>query len=54
MRVLGIDPGSNFMGLGCVEAHGNAFTWIGHRVVRVAHGTERTLSDRFKSIHDAV
>lgn len=54
MRVLGIDPGSNFMGLGCVEGKGNSFAWIGHRVVRVAHGTERTLSDRFKSIYDAV
>ena len=54
MRVLGIDPGSNFMGLGCVEARGNSFTWIGHRVVRVAPGKERAIHDRFRSIHEAL
>jgi crossover junction endodeoxyribonuclease RuvC len=51
MRVLGIDPGSNFLGLGCVEANGSTFTWVGHRLLRVNPGREQTLSQRLKLIH---
>jgi crossover junction endodeoxyribonuclease RuvC len=54
MRVLGIDPGSNFMGLGCVEAKGNAFTWIGHKVVRVCEGKDISLAARLRAIHSGV
>lgn len=35
MRVLGIDPGSNFMGLGCVEARGSKLVCVGHAVIRI-------------------
>src|SRR4051812_8191723 len=35
MRVLGIDPGSNFMGLGCVESQGSKLVCIGHAVIKV-------------------
>lgn len=52
MRVLGIDPGSNYMGLACVEAHGNSLRWIGHRVVRVVG--DREIAPRLKLIHEAV
>jgi len=54
MRVLGIDPGSNFLGLGCVEAKGNSFTWIGHQVVRVREGKDISLSARLRAIHAGV
>lgn len=53
MRVLGIDPGSQFMGLACVEARGNSFQWIGHEVVKVtAQGAE--LVSRLREIGLAV
>jgi len=51
MRVLGIDPGSNFLGLGCVEAKGNSFTWIGHTVVKVSEGSDISLPARLRAIH---
>lgn len=53
MRVIGIDPGSQYLGLGCVEAKGNSFQWIGHRVVKVVKDTN-DLSDRLKRIVLAV
>ncbi len=34
MRVLGIDPGSRFLGFGVVELRGNASAYAGHGVVR--------------------
>ena len=52
MRVLGIDPGSNFMGLACVEARGSSFHWIGHRVVKVQG--EKAMAPRLRLIHEAV
>jgi crossover junction endodeoxyribonuclease RuvC len=52
MRVLGIDPGSNYMGLACVEARGSAMHWIGHRVVKVLG--EKAMAPRLKTIHEAV
>lgn len=54
MRVLGIDPGSNYLGLGCVEAKGNAFSWIGHKVVRVNVGGSVPHDQRLKTIYLAV
>lgn len=54
MRVLGIDPGSNFLGLACVEAKGNSFTWIGHKVVKVAEGKDISLSAKLRAIHAGV
>jgi crossover junction endodeoxyribonuclease RuvC len=52
MRVLGIDPGSNFLGLGCVEARGSSFQWVGHILVRVNKGGEQPLHARLKTIHE--
>lgn len=54
MRVLGIDPGSNYLGLACVEAKGNSFTWIGHRVIKVAEGSDISLSAKLRAIHAGV
>lgn len=53
MRVLGIDPGSQFLGLGCVEAKGNSYQWIGHRVAKVVK-EPKDISDRLKRIVGAV
>lgn len=52
MRVLGIDPGSNFLGLGCVEASGSSFRWVGHLLVRVNPGKDQPLHSRLKIIHE--
>jgi crossover junction endodeoxyribonuclease RuvC len=54
MRVLGIDPGSNFLGLGCVEARGNALLWIGHAVVKVSEGRDESLEAKLRAIHRGV
>lgn len=42
------------MGLGCVEVNGTSFTWIGHRVVRVAPGKDRSLALILREIHVAI
>lgn len=52
MRVLGIDPGSNFLGLGCVEAQGSSFLWVGHQLVKVNPGGGVSLSSRLKIINE--
>lgn len=54
MRVMGIDPGSNFLGLGCVEAKGNSFSWIGHKVIRLNSGGTVPHELRLKSIYENV
>lgn len=54
MRVLGIDPGSNFLGLGCVEAKGSTFTWIGHQLVRVNPKGDTPLHTRLRTIHEGL
>ncbi len=54
MRVLGIDPGSNFLGLGCVEAKSSSLTWIGHEVVRVREGKDVSLAARLRAIYAGV
>lgn len=52
MRVLGIDPGSQYMGLGCVEARGNSFSWIGHEVAHVKDSKD--ISEKISAIFQAV
>lgn len=42
------------MGLGCVEANGNSFHWIGHVLVKVNPGGEQSLSSRLKTIHEGL
>lgn len=54
MRILGIDPGSQYLGLGCVEARGRSFVWIGHRVVNVTARGEKSLESRLRLIHSGV
>lgn len=54
MRVLGIDPGSNFLGLGCVEARGSSFHWIGHRLLKVNPGGSQPLHERLRLIHEGL
>lgn len=54
MRVLGIDPGSNYMGLACVEARGTSVQWIGHRVIKVLDKNDKAIAPRLKTIHLAV
>lgn len=54
MRILGIDPGSNFMGLGCVETHGSRLLCIGHSVIKVSAGGEKDLATRMRTIYLAV
>lgn len=53
MRVLGIDPGSNFLGLGCVEARGRELVWVGHTVVKVS-AKNSSLESRLRAIHGGV
>jgi len=54
MRILGIDPGSRFLGLGCVEAKGSSFLWIGHCVEKIVISDTGDISDRLKQIVHAV
>jgi crossover junction endodeoxyribonuclease RuvC len=37
-----------------VEANGSTFTWVGHRLLRVNPGGERSLSYRLKAIHEGL
>ncbi len=48
MRVLGIDPGSRYLGYGIVEEHRGKFSHVGHGVVRAGDGP---LAERLKTIH---
>lgn len=50
---MGIDPGSNFMGLGCVEIRGNTLVCIGHTVIHASAGADRW-PERLKAIFEAV
>jgi crossover junction endodeoxyribonuclease RuvC len=54
VRVLGIDPGSNFLGLGCVEAKGSICTWVGHKLLHVNPGGDQPLHARLKTIHEGL
>jgi crossover junction endodeoxyribonuclease RuvC len=48
VRVLGIDPGSRYLGFGVVERHGSQFTHVGHGVVRA--DPKAPLADRLSQI----
>lgn len=54
MRIFGIDPGSNYLGLGCVDVRGNSITCVGHAVVHVSDATEGHWPIRLKNIFQAV
>src|SRR3989338_11644967 len=53
-RILGIDPGSQWMGLGCVEKRGGRLVCIGHRLVVVKTQKEQSWSDRLRAVYVAV
>jgi crossover junction endodeoxyribonuclease RuvC len=48
LRVLGIDPGSRYLGYGVVEQRGRALVHVGHGVVKA--GSEAPLEQRLKII----
>jgi crossover junction endodeoxyribonuclease RuvC len=53
MRVMGIDPGSQFMGLGCVEQQGSRYHCVGHETITVK-GKDSTWVERIETIFLAV
>ncbi len=54
MRVLGIDPGSQFMGLGCVDRDGNQIKFVGHELVKVKPSKDDSISVRMQRVYAAV
>ncbi len=52
MRVLGIDPGSRFMGYGVVEERRGRLIHVGHGVIKV--DAEAPLELRLKELHGAL
>ena len=52
MRVLGIDPGSRFMGYGVVEERRGRLVHVGHGVIKV--DAEAPLELRLKELHDSL
>ena len=52
MRVLGIDPGSRFMGYGVVEDRRGRLAHVGHGVIKV--DAEAALELRLKQLHDSL
>ena len=52
MRVLGIDPGSRFMGYGVVEERRGRLVHVGHGVIKVDAGAPLEL--RLKELHGAL
>ncbi|WNG19028.1 crossover junction endodeoxyribonuclease RuvC [Cystobacter fuscus] len=52
MRVLGIDPGSRFMGYGVVEDRRGRLVHVGHGVIKV--DPDAALELRLKSLHEAL
>ena len=50
MRVLGIDPGTRFLGFGIVESSGRATRYVGHGVVRT--NADAPLAERLLQISD--
>lgn len=51
---MGIDPGSNFLGLACVESRGSGFHWVGHEVLKVNPRGDTQLAERLRIIHEGV
>lgn len=52
MRVLGIDPGSRFMGYGVVEERRGRLAHVGHGVIKV--DANAALELRLKELHDSL
>ncbi len=52
MRVLGIDPGSRFMGYGVVEDRRGRLVHVGHGVIKV--DADAPLELRLKDLHDSL
>lgn len=52
MRVLGVDPGSRFMGYGVVEEKRGRLVHVGHGVIKVVESAP--LADRLKDLHAAL
>lgn len=52
MRVLGIDPGSRFMGYGVVEERRGRLVHVGHGVIKV--DADDPLELRLKELHDSL
>ena len=52
MRVLGIDPGSRFMGYGVVEERRGRLVHVGHGVIKV--DADAPLEQRLKALHGAL
>jgi crossover junction endodeoxyribonuclease RuvC len=52
VRVLGIDPGSRFMGYGVVEERRGRLSHVGHGVIKV--DPDAPLELRLKELHDAL
>jgi crossover junction endodeoxyribonuclease RuvC len=52
MRILGIDPGSRVLGLGCVELNARSLRWIGHGAIRIP--ADEGLAGRLRAIVAAV
>ncbi len=52
MRVLGVDPGSRFMGYGVVEERRGRLVHVGHGVIKV--DAEAALHLRLKELHGAL
>ena len=52
MRVLGIDPGSRFMGYGVVEDRRGKLVHVGHGVIKV--DPDAALEWRLKELHDSL
>ena len=52
MRVLGVDPGSRFMGFGVVEEKKSKLVHLGHGVIKVVESAP--LAERLKDLHAAL
>ncbi|MBJ6762040.1 crossover junction endodeoxyribonuclease RuvC [Myxococcaceae bacterium JPH2] len=52
MRVLGVDPGSRFMGYGVVEDRRGKLVHVGHGVIKVHESAP--LADRLRDLHHAL
>src|SRR3989344_2826262 len=53
-RILGIDPGYQWMGLGCVEKRGSRLVCIGHRLVVVKTKKDQSWAERLRTIYAAI
>ena len=57
LRVLGIDPGSQYLGLGCIESSGSKMLCIGHRTVVIPPypgAWEKRLQDIFLAVQKSI